>query len=691
MVPSLPARVLFGAAYYHEYQPDRDLETDLDLMAAAGFSVIRVGESVWSTWEPANGEFHLDWLQPVLDGASARGISVILGTPTYAVPPWLARQYPEIAGARRTGEPIPWGARQEADFTHPAFLFHAERVIRRVVSRYRGHPAVIGYQLDNEPGLELLHNRGVFQRFTDELRRRYGSVERLNEEWGLAYWSHRLSCWEDLWRPDGNAQPQYDLAWRRFQAQLTTGYLAWQAGLVRSLARDGQFVTSCLAYDRPAVDDRAVSHHLDVTAGNAYYVMQDGLAHPDTRQTAQTWTTDGTWALYLTADRMYASRQQPFLVTETNAATIGPPWDNRPAYDGQWRQAAWALVSRGARMIEYWHWNTLPFGTETYWGGILPHRGQPGRVYRELSQLGGEFARAGGLVAGLVPDADVALVYSRPSQWLMQKYPPLAARDGGPDSRAYQGLTEPFYRGAFDAGRAVRILHPSQLADVAVGAFPVLIAAGLYLADDETLGWLRSYALAGGHLILGPRTGYADHEARPRRDRMPARLADLAGAWYDEFSNLPAPVPVVPAGEFPAPGPAAATRWIDGLHADGATVLARYDHPHFGRWPAITTRAAGAGRVTCIGTVPGQSLAEAVLRWACAGHPQPWRPVPASVTSTGATAADGRRLRFLHNWSWRPAAVTAPVACQDVLGGQQIGAGAEIGLAAWDVRVLAED
>ncbi|MFL5643197.1 MAG: beta-galactosidase, partial [Chloroflexota bacterium] len=126
-------RVLFGAAYYHEYQPCDRLDVDLDLMQEAHFSVIRVGESVWSTWEPESGQFNLDWLEPVLNGAARRGISVILGTPTYAVPPWLARLYPEIAGERFTGERIPWGARQEVDFTHPAFLFHAERVIRRIL------------------------------------------------------------------------------------------------------------------------------------------------------------------------------------------------------------------------------------------------------------------------------------------------------------------------------------------------------------------------------------------------------------------------------------------------------------------------------------------------------------------------------------------------------------------------------
>ncbi|HEX3206330.1 MAG TPA: beta-galactosidase, partial [Propionibacteriaceae bacterium] len=206
-------RVLFGAAYYHEYQPSPRLDTDLDLMAAADFSVIRVGESVWTNWEPEDGRFDLDWLAPVLDGAHQRGIAVVLGTPTYAAPPWLARRYPEIAGEPSTGQPMPWGGRQEIDYTHPAFKFYAERVIRKIVSRYADHPGVIGYQVDNEPGMLLFHNRGSFQRFVRRLKAQYGDVETLNREWGLTYWSHRLSDWSDLWTPDGNTLPQYDLAW----------------------------------------------------------------------------------------------------------------------------------------------------------------------------------------------------------------------------------------------------------------------------------------------------------------------------------------------------------------------------------------------------------------------------------------------------------------------------------------------
>ncbi|MDC2956847.1 beta-galactosidase [Streptomyces gilvifuscus] len=708
---ALPARVLFGAAYYHEYtpaydpelRPDERLKTDLDLMAEAHFTVIRVGESVWSTWEPENGRFDLDWLQPVLDGAHERGISVILGTPTYAAPPWLARQYPEIAAEYATGRRLGWGARQEIDFTHPAFRFHAERIIRKMVARYADHPAVIGWQVDNEPGLHLLHNRGVFERFVDHLRDKYGDVETLNREWGLVYWSHRLSTWADLWTPDGNEQPQYDVAWREFQARQVTEFIGWQADIVREYARPGHFVTTCISYTRQGVEDDEMSDRLDIASGNPYYDMQDGLLLPDPTPDAheQKWKTTGVWSMYQTADWMFASRQAPFLVTETNAQSIGFAWDNRPGYDGQWRQAAWAHVARGARMIEYWQWQTLRFGAETYWGGVLPHSGRPGRTYAEIGRLGAEFETAGELVAGLEPDADITMVYSMPSKWLMQKYPPLATPDGEPDAAAYHRLFDPFYRGAFDAGRQVRIVHARQLHDPrgeregmtpleAVQRHPVLVAPALYVVDDTTLDWLEAYAHAGGHLVLGPRTAYADHEARARITPAPGRLADAAGVTYDEFSNLHQAVPVHPAPGSPLrlPDTATATQWVEGLTVTDAEVLAGYDHPHFGRWPAVTTRRHGAGRITCVGTAPGRDLARALAQWLAPTACSAWQDLPESVTATTGTSPAGRRVHIVHNWSWEPVRVSAPIDLSDVLDGTSVPAATPLNLGPWDVRVL---
>lgn len=695
-------RILFGAAYYHEYQPSPRLSEDMRLMKEAGFTVIRVGESVWSTWEPENGTFDLEWLAPVLDEAHANGIRVILGTPTYAVPLWLARLYPEINVERRTGVPMGWGARQEIDYTHPAFLFHAERIIRKIVSRYAAHPSVIGFQVDNEPGNEIFYNRQVFQRFIDHLRNKYGTVEELNRQWGLTYWSHRLSTWADLWTPDANAQPQYDLAWRSFQAELTTSFISWQSCIVREYIQPGQFVTTCLSYERRTLEDEHLTRALDVTAGNPYYRMQDKLALPSLEDSKdQHWTTSGTWSLYASADRMYGSKQAPFLVTETNAQAIGMSWFNEPAYDGQWRQVAWALVSRGAAMIEYWHWHTLHAGAETYWGGILPHSQEPGRVYQQIADLGKDFAAAGDRVTGLIPDNDIVILFSNHSKWALEEHPNLGGASG-PNTRSFQTVFDTFVRGAFNAGLQTNTVHPVQLTMTDPGEYarknPVLVAAAFTIASDDDLRWLESYAEAGGHLILGIRTGYEDHEGRARMDRKPAFLSGAAGVFYDEFSNLDDSLPLVVAPGasdlgFSLPDSSTATLWADGLIPTGAQALAQYDHPHFSRFPAITTKEHGAGRVTYVGTLPDAELTAALLKWAVESKPGTltlWRAAQPSQTVRSATNGRGERVHFVHNWAWEPSTFVLPAAVTDAIDGAELSMGESINLGAWDVRVLVE-
>jgi beta-galactosidase len=690
--------VLYGVAYYAEYQPYDRLDRDLDLMAEAGLNVIRVGESVWSTWEPEDGRFDLDWLQPVLDGAHRRGIDVILGTPTYAMPPWLVRKYPEVRAERRTGERIPYGHRQDADYSHPAFRFHADRVVREVVGRYVDHPALIGYQVDNEPGMELFHNRGAFETFVDRLRERYGDATTLSDRWGLVYWSHRLSRWDDLWVPDGNTVPSYDLAWRRFQSELTTEFISEQAALVREIARPDQFVTTCMALSRPAFDPADLNRELDIAAVNPYYAMQGALTMPAPPPEAALgtprWTRQtGAWTIYLQADLTRAARDEPFLVTETNATSIGESHSNFPAYDGQWRQAAWALVARGARMVEYWHWHSNHFGHEAYWLGVLNHDGEPGRCYDEVKRIAGEFNRAGAAVTDLVPDADAGLLYSRESKWAMEFHPPLAVEGSlEPDPGSYDRIFGRFYEGLFGAGLQADVVYTQHLgsdAEALVARWPVLVVPTLYVADDMLLDLLDAYARAGGHLVLGFRSGYADDEARPRPEVMPGRLREAVGASYGEYTNLAVPVPLRSGAGFDLPEGAAATAWADALVPEGAETLVGYDDPHLGRWAAVTTHQHGGGRVTYVGTLPDRSLAVALARWLRPAS-DGWEDRPETVTVTSARNPAGGRLRFVSNWSWEPTSFALPVAARDLLSATDLARGEHLDLTAWDVRVLLE-
>lgn len=675
--------MLFGVSYYHEYQPYERLDDDVAMMRAAGIDYARLGDSIWSLCEPRDGEFHLDWLQRILDALHGGGISVVLVTPTYAVPPWLARRHPGLLRVRADGRRVAFGGRQNMDITDPTYRYHAERITRELLRTYAGHPSVIGFQLDNETGTGMSHNDRVFDAFVEHVRDRFGTVDAVNETWGLTYWSHRLGEWDDLWRPEGNTNPGYDLEWRRFQSRLTTEFLAWQAGIVREYASERQFVTQDMvgSHGRGDADRYQIGAIVDVHAENFPHATQDGLAHPPEPNAIGS----GPVQLYQRADTAYGARRDNFLVTEMNPISVGGSDNTFPGYDGQWRMAAYTCISRGADLIAYWHWHSLHYGRETFSHGILNHDLEPNRCYDELAGIGHELAEHGDTLTGLTPDAEVALLYSYDSRYALDFQPCLKKPNGGADRRTYHHIFDRFYRGFFDA-RAQSIVLPP---DADLTRFPVVVVPALYVADDATLTRLATYAQAGGHLVLTFRTGYADEHARARWQRAPGPLRAAAGVSYRLYSNLAAPVPVRSAsGELTVGDSAVAEGWMDELEPEGAEPLVEYVHPHFGRFPAVTTHAYGAGRVTYVGTLPDAGLARDLAAYVLrvSGVRPRGADLAEPVRVTGARTGDGRRLTFVCNWGWTP--VTAE--SDELRGTDLVGAPVDgtLTLPAWSIRII---
>ncbi len=64
--------------------------------------------------------------------------------------------------------------------------------------------------------------------------------------------------------------------------------------------------------------------------------------------------------------------------------------------------------------------------------------------------------------------------------------------------------------------------------------------------------------------------------------------------------------------------------------------------------------------------------------------------MPSSAIATSGVGRAGRRIHFLHNWSWTITEAVAPCPLRDVLTGERFGIGEPVPLRSWDVRVLAE-
>jgi beta-galactosidase len=440
-----------------------------------------------------------------------------------------------------------------------------------------------------------------------------------------------------------------------------------------------------------------VARVVDVLSENPYHPTQDGLAIP-TPEAATTaipeWhhgTEVGPWVVSFRGDLGWSGRQANFFVAETNALSIAGSAANYPAYDNQWRQVAYTFISRGANAIVYWHWHTLHYGAETYWGGMLPHGYEPNRPFRELSRLGQELRRHGDRLTDLEPEAEVGLLYSQASKHALRFQPCLTLPgQATPNRRSYEGIFDVCYRACFDAGAQIAIVHPAQEWE----RLPVLVVPALYIADDTLLARLVRYAEGGGHLLLTFKSGYADEYARARWTAAPGPLRPAVGAAYGEYSNLAQSLPLR-GGEddFVVPDGARAEAWADGLDLEGATPLAFYDHPHFGRWPAVTSQPFGRGRVTYVGTLPNPALGRALAGWvmAQAGLAPRIAGLPEPVKVSTARNKAGERFWFVTNWSGAHHAVPGlPVAAVDLLSEEAVGPGAGFDLGPWDVRILVE-
>jgi beta-galactosidase len=658
--PGALTNVLYGAAYYNEYMPYERLDKDVALMKAANITVVRMGESTWSLWEPVDGHFEYAWMDRVVDAMGKAGIKVIMGTPTYSVPTWMVHAHPEILARPLGGAPVFYGMRQNMDISNPTFRFYAQRLIRNMVEHYRDNPTVIGWQIDNETSSYGASNEDVFTGFVGHLKQKFGTTDNLNQAWGLNYWGEDVNGWENMPPRDGTISTGYKLEWSRWQQMRVTEYLGWQAALVREYHGPGQFVTQDFGGAmRRDVNEFEVSKVLDLAANNPYHGTQD---HMDGQSQAEQ------------GDYTRSLKGANYLVTETNAQTTD--WSSAyqyPPYDGQLRLDVYTHLSSGANMVEYWHWASIPSGQETYWKGVLSHDLQPNRAYAEVSRTAHELARIGPKLVNLKIHNDVAILYSVDSANALDFMPfalaPAAQWQMGKPLADYKSLVDQLHRAFYEENVGTDFVFPES-ADLS--RYKLIVIPPLYIADDALLQKISDYVNGGGHVLMCFKSGFANENSAVRSVLAPGPLREAAGFTYQEFSNLEKPL-ALKDDPFRAGAGNQVMYWSEFLQLEHAKPLASYDHPFFGRWAAITRNQFGKGSLTYEGTFLSPELQKKVVAdtLANAGIAAPANPLPASSSSPQSFAYPGH-------------------AGVDLLTGDTLAPSQSVTLRPWDLIIVEE-
>jgi beta-galactosidase len=661
--------VLYGVAYYPEYMPYERLDKDVALMQQAGINVVRVGESSWGLWEPEDGRFEFAWMDRVVDRMQKAGIKVIMGTPTYSIPAWMYKKHPEIVITQLDGKTIGYGLRQNTDLLNPTYRFYCERVIRKIAEHYKDNPAIIGYQIDNETSAGEVANHDVQVGFVEYLKHKFHTVEALNQAWGLNYWGQRLNDWTEVPPREGIINPGWKLEWERYSQWITTDFLAWQASIVNQYKRPDQFVTHDLAGPpKPDVNEHDVSRALDIVAVNPYHDTQDDF--------------DGMGSS-MPGDYTRSLKQSNYLVTETNAQTIG--WDAKgqaPPYDGQLRLDVYTHLSTGANMVEYWHWHSIHYGQETYWKGVLSHDLEPNRAYAEVSRTAHELQRIGPRIVDLKRDNRVAILYSNDSRHGL-RFMPFS------EKASYGSVMSQMYGVLYRANVGVDFVFPET---TDLSSYRLIAVPPLYVASDELLGRLVEYVRNGGHLIMAPKSGFTNEFDTVRWTMAPGPLREAAGFHYQEFSILKSPL-ALKGDPFQAGKDNQVSEWADMLLPDSAQPLAYYDHPFFGRYPAITRNRFGKGTLTYEGTILSDKLQERIFldSLKLAGVTGPDQALPGSVRVKHGVNRAGKTVHYYLNYSSSPQTLSyAYAAGYDLLKQTAVARSQQIVLEPWDLSIIEE-
>ncbi|HEU4788978.1 MAG TPA: beta-galactosidase [Flavobacterium sp.] len=661
-------KLLFGAAYYDEYMPYERLDKDIKMMKETGINVVRIAESTWSTMEPQEGVFDFSHIDRVLDAMYKAGISVIIGTPTYAVPTWLVKKHPDVLAITNRG-PNQYGPRQNMDITNEYFRIYAEKAIRKMLKHIKDHPAIIGYQIDNETKSYGTSGPNVQAQFVAYMKAKYPSLDDLNKIFGLDYWSNRINNWDDFPSVNGSINASLNAEFAKFQRSLVTEYLGWQSKMVREYKKPNQFITQNFDFDwlghsygiQPEVDHFAASKVLDISGVDIYHPSQDKL-------TGLEISFGGDVARSMKGGQNY-------FVIETEAQGFAE-W---VPYPSQLRLQAFSHLASGADMVSYWHWHSIHNSAETYWKGLLSHDFEPNPTYEEAKTIGADFKKLSSHLLHLQKKNDVAILFSNEALTAYNSF--------GPGS--YNVILRSMYDALYKMNVGVDFIDPSS---TQIEKYKLIVVPALYAAPDSLLLRLNSFVKNGGHIVYTFKSGFADEHNKVRTVRQPGIISEACGITYNEFT-VPEKVSLKDDPFNVGKEQNKAEKWMEFLVPTTAKVLAWYDHPSWGIYAAVTRNNYGKGVATYIGfgtttAITEKILGDVVKNAGLWGKDQELK-FPIIVKS--GTNQQGKVIHYYFNYSGESKSFTYPYPKGKLLlTDDKIAEGSQISLSAWGFTIIEE-
>ncbi len=608
-----PGQLFVGTCYQPIDRSPEEIDHDIAIMKHAGFTVVRMGDLSWDSFEPSQGQFSFEWFDSVMDKMHANGIRVILDIPGSPAPIWLHRKYPGVDIVGQNGQRLPPAERYMDDIADPNYVREVAILADTMTKRYAHHPALLAVGYDNEIGNGFLsYSEADRQRFITWLRNKYGTIDALNKAWATQRWSRRLNSFDDVDLPlaDGPGPSERFLDLHRYWSDVTIARLQELDAIRR----------------RNMPNTPAISNLWDTASRRGF----------DYLSTYKSYVSYGAEGFY-PGDPISGA----FGAMTVKGALPTPIWFNEftaggggfYGTPGRSRMYAYLALLMGAQGILAWTFNSHLGGEEQALFGLLDHDGRPSWKVDEFARIASEFRELQKYGFPRYTHPQVAIAYSfdsfvdshpnGPSNTTLQYFAPSYTDQ-------VQSAFEPFFRANLDTA-IINIGHED------LSSYKLVVVPADYVMDEASAKAIRDYVNAGGTVLMTAFSAKVDEHGQWFDTPLPGRLSDVFGLRTSQFYK-PDQAP-----EFTLAGQTvkASIKFYEVLEPTTAQTVASFSNIE-GHPPALTVNSYGKGHAYYLAAPAQAPMITAIL--ATLYQPLGLQPGPTTPEGVFARVVDGRTL-----------------------------------------------
>lgn len=603
-----------GIAFGGDYNPDQWSEEtwddDVRLMKKAGVNTVALAIFSWDRIQPQENRWDFGWLDRIIDKLGKAGIATDLASATATAPLWLYESHPEVLPRDKYGHPVNVGSRQSWSPTSPVFKEYALTLCRKLAERYGTNPYVTAWHMGNEYGWNNRedYSDNALEAFRAWCRRKYGTIDALNQAWGTTFWGQEMNDFDEVLIPrfmgaDSMVNPGQKLDFERFGNDMLLDFYKAERDAIAEICPDKPFTTNFMvSTDQCCMDYADWANEVNFVS-NDHYFHEGGEMHLD--ELACSDALMDSFAL-----------GKPWYVMEHSTSAVQWKPLNMRKRKGETVRDSLAHVAMGADAINFFQWRASAFGAESFHSAMVPHAGEDTKLFRQVCELG-ETLRTladAGVQGSELERSDTAILFSAESEWATRSQTlPSMKLNHWHDVRDW-------YRAFLDAGtRADIVPLKYDWSDYKTVVLPTVLM--LSAVDTRRLA---DFAAAGGRVVVGYATGLIDENFHTWLGGYPGAgnglLRDMLGIRGEEFNILgsgvegePEAIRLGAGGEVALEDAAAlngaTTRlWQNDVTVTGdrTQVLAMYAGEEADEWEldgmaAVTRNPYGAGEAYFVG------------------------------------------------------------------------------------------